>query len=218
MGCAGPRCLVWSLWALNLFISSVYLAISLVTFHNVKHGVKYLVQFENREAFKNSLLAACILGFLVVLFWIIFSFFVLFLRFFSSLPLGYGVMLGSCSHTGFFMLLCGLVLQTHESLASKFRDLKIWSSPDYQTYLATFIFNYILCGSYLIMFLVLIFTSGFFTKKEDRASSYTAKNPAGAPPAPPAASGTASGNTFSNIADNHGFGTNWSNSYRGGNV
>ncbi|EFJ49063.1 hypothetical protein VOLCADRAFT_104502 [Volvox carteri f. nagariensis] len=164
-----------------------------------------------RPAFKNSLLASCILGFLVVLFWIIFSFFVLIGRFFGTLPLGYGVMLGSCAHTGFFSLLAGLVLQTHEVLADNFRKYGIWSSADYQTYLSTYAFNYILCGTYLLLFLVLAFTSGPFTKQEERGSSYTVKTPSAS--TPPAASGTVSG-----VENSHGFGVNWPNSYRGGNV
>ncbi len=35
--------------------------------------------------------------------------------------MGYGMMVGSCTHTGFFMLLAGLVLQTHEDLAERFQ-------------------------------------------------------------------------------------------------
>ena len=42
-------------------------------------------------------------------------------RLFSAMPLGYGLMLGSCSHTGLFMILAGLVLQTHYSLAEAFQ-------------------------------------------------------------------------------------------------
>ncbi|GLI61992.1 hypothetical protein VaNZ11_004562 [Volvox africanus] len=213
MGCFGPRSIVWTLWGINLLLSSVYLAISLVTFHNVQLGVKFLSDFPNRAAFKQSLLASCILGFLIVLFWVIFSFFVLVGRFFAALPLSYGVMLGTCCHTGFFSLLAGLVLQTHDELAAQFRKLGHWSAADYQTYTSTYAFNYILCGSYLLLTLVLIFTAGALTKKEERSNSYIAKTPstAGAPPS------VASG-MVANIENNHGFGANWTNAYRGGNV
>lgn len=47
----------------------------------------------------------------------------------------------------------------------------IWSDADFQTYLATFAFNYILCGTYLLLLLVLIFTSGPFTGKEENSKS-----------------------------------------------
>ncbi|GIL51266.1 hypothetical protein Vafri_7138 [Volvox africanus] len=213
MGCFGPRSIVWTLWGINLLLSIVYLAISLVTFHNIQWGMKFLSDFPNRAAFKHSLLASCILGFLIVLFWIIFSFFVLVGRFFASLPLSYGVMLGTCCHTGFFSLLAGLVLQTHDELGAQFRKLGHWSAADYQTYIATYVFNYILCGSYLLLTLLLAFTSGSLTKKEERSSSYVAKTPS-TPEAPPSA---ASG-TVANIENSHGFGANWPNAYRGGNV
>ncbi|GIL75378.1 hypothetical protein Vretimale_7957 [Volvox reticuliferus] len=213
MGHFGARSIVWVFWFMNLLLSIVYLAISIVTFHNVQWGMKFLKDFPNRAAFKNSLLASCMLSFLIVLFWIIFSFFVLLGRFFAALPLGYGVILGTCCHTGFFSLLAGLVLQTHEDLAAQFKKYGHWSGADYQTYVATYAFNYILCGSYILLTLVLVFTAGAFTKKEERSSSYVAKAPSTAGATPSAASGTAA-----NIDNNHGFGANWPNSYRGGNV
>ncbi|KXZ48844.1 hypothetical protein GPECTOR_25g429 [Gonium pectorale] len=160
----------------------------------------------------------------MVIFWIIFSFVVLIGRFFGSLPFAYGVMLGSCSHTGFFMLLAGLVLQTHENLAEAFQRNRIWSSSDYQTYIATFSFNYILCGTYLIMFLLLLFTKGPMTAEggAERGSSYAVKtsaNPPTAAAAAPASTGTAAAPAPAEAPyDNHGFGTNWPKAYRGGDV
>ncbi|PNH11135.1 hypothetical protein TSOC_002052, partial [Tetrabaena socialis] len=64
----GTRLVVWVFWTINLLVSAVYLGISMVTFHNVQGGVRYLLDFQNRDAYKSSLLAACLLGFLIVLF------------------------------------------------------------------------------------------------------------------------------------------------------
>ncbi|KAG2496959.1 hypothetical protein HYH03_004965 [Edaphochlamys debaryana] len=204
------------------------MAIALTTFYNVQSGVKYLRSFENSSAYKDSLLASCMIGFLVVLFWVVFSFFILLGRFFGSIAMGFGMLLGSCSHTGFFMLLAGLVLQTHENLASSFKDAGIWSSNDYSTYVATFAFNYILTGMYFLMFIVLLFTAKDLTGGEREAAYDAGPKPsksagAGKEMTPPAAaSGMASGPTFASTVDNnHGFGTNWPNhgqSFRGGQV
>ncbi|KAG2428967.1 hypothetical protein HXX76_011211 [Chlamydomonas incerta] len=161
------------------------------------------------------------MGFLMVLFWVIFSFFILIGRLFSALPLGYGLMLGSCSHTGLFMILAGLVLQTHYSLAEAFERAGIWSSGDLQTYTATYVFNYVLAGTYFIMFIVLLLTKGDM-QAEPRGDAYAAKPAPTAPSAMggAATSGTAPAQVQMPSYDNHGFGTNWPNSqsYRGGNV
>ncbi|PNW83020.1 hypothetical protein CHLRE_06g303350v5 [Chlamydomonas reinhardtii] len=212
------KCFVWVLWLVNLLVSAVYLGISLTTFYNVQHGYKFVVNAD--RPYKDSSLGACMMGFLMVLFWVIFSFFILIGRLFSAMPLGYGLMLGSCSHTGLFMILAGLVLQTHYSLAEAFQKSGIWSTADLQTYTATYVFNYVLAGTYLIMFIVLLLTKGDMQAGEARGEAYVAKP---APAVPSAMGGTATSGTAPTQVqmptyDNHGFGTNWPNQYRGGNV
>ncbi|PNH00447.1 hypothetical protein TSOC_013728 [Tetrabaena socialis] len=136
-------------------------------------------------------------------------------RFFSNLPFGYGVMLGCCSHTGFFMLLSGLVLQTHEVMAEAFESNRIWNKKDLQTFQATYVFSYVLCGTYLFMFLILLLTKGTMTEQVERSASYAVKPPPQASAAEaPAPMGIAPG-----VPQDAGYaGGGWGANYRGGNV
>lgn len=193
------------------------------TFNNLVQGFNRVVWDDNGPygAFKGSLLGSCMIGFIIVLYWIVFSFFILLGRFCIYLPMGYGMMVGSCTHTGFFMLLAGLVLQTHEDLAEQFQKARLWSSRDFTTYQATYAFSYILCGTYIIMFFLLIFAKGEMQAPE-RASSYEKKpSKSAASTSPPAAiamgstigNGSATTNGHSNslapIPNNHGFGSSY---------
>lgn len=40
------------------------------------------------------------------------------------------------------------------------QQARLWSSRDFTTYQATYAFSYILCGTYIIMFFLLIFAKG----------------------------------------------------------
>ena len=50
----------------------------------------------------------------------------------------FGIMLGTCVHTGFFMLLAGLVLNSSENVFQRMQQSKQWSSRQYNAYVATF--------------------------------------------------------------------------------
>eukprot|EP00197_Chlamydomonas_leiostraca_P006257 CAMPEP_0202862590 /NCGR_PEP_ID=MMETSP1391-20130828/3576_1 /ASSEMBLY_ACC=CAM_ASM_000867 /TAXON_ID=1034604 /ORGANISM="Chlamydomonas leiostraca, Strain SAG 11-49" /LENGTH=136 /DNA_ID=CAMNT_0049542139 /DNA_START=262 /DNA_END=672 /DNA_ORIENTATION=+ len=121
-------------------------------------------------------MSACMLGFLIVFTFIIYSFIVLVSRFFSDAKLAYGIMLGMAINCAWFQLLAGLVLQTSEPLAKQFRDYGYWSDRMFQTFQATWVWCYMLVGEYIIVFFVFLFGRKFLGRAELAA-------PAGPPPA-----------------------------------
>lgn len=168
-GCGQMKAFVWIFWIVNTFFSSIYSGLSLATFSNIKSGTENFV-FESdtqRNTYRNSLLASCMLGFLIVLFFMIFSFLVLIARTFGDVKLSYGIMLGTALHTAWFLLLAGLVLQNRDPDMQNLQNSNVWSSNDYKTYQATYAFCYILVAMYLIAFFVLFFGRKYIGKTEE---------------------------------------------------
>ncbi|GFR52091.1 hypothetical protein Agub_g14601 [Astrephomene gubernaculifera] len=216
--CSTTRILIWSLWAFTALASVAYMAVSIVTFVNIVKGVKdgYIMEYymdgahvkSRIPAYKNGLLSSCMLGFLMALFWVIFSFFVLLRRVFRNVSMGYGVLLATCSHTGCFMLLAGLMLNSQKRVASDLQNYAFWGASGYHIYVTTFAFNYFLTALYFVNFLVLLGTSNtMMTQKSDRGATYAASPPPAS--VTPTMSPTAALELPSGV---------WGNSYQGGAV
>lgn len=190
-GCSGARVVLWGLWIVNALASIIYLGVSMYTFNNVRTGVSHLSSFPNSDAFKSSMLSATMLGFIVVLFFLVFSFFVLAIGMFRDVSLGYGIMLGACTHTSFFMLLAGLVLQSDESLADAFHKKGIWSLNAYRSYVVTYGFSYLLVGLYALLFFALFFLRSSAGGKAKESKYYIKESLSGTAPSSSAAAATA---------------------------
>ncbi len=74
--------------------------------------------------------------------------------------------MGSTSHTGFLCLLAGMVLQLQRQVAEAAQRARLWSSNDLRAYQATYAFNYIICGTYLIFWVVLLLANGTMTQSK----------------------------------------------------
>ncbi|KAL6760885.1 hypothetical protein V8C86DRAFT_1008754 [Haematococcus lacustris] len=180
MACCSGKTFVWLAWALNTFISGVYLGLAATSYNSVTTGVSKLVGDQAQiTMFRNCLLASCILGFLIVIFWVLLSFLIMLGKLFGGdIKLWYGIVLGAAFHTAWFQLLAGLVLQFSERQMQVLKDVGIWSTRQFQSYQATYVFSYILVASYFVMFWIMLFGRKCLGKAELAAA------PAGAlPPA-----------------------------------
>lgn len=68
-------------------------------------------------------------------------------------------------------------LCTHPAPSPHTQKSGIWSTADLQTYTATYVFNYVLAGTYLIMFIVLLLTKGDMQAGEARGEDCMAALP-----------------------------------------
>ncbi|KAF5840691.1 hypothetical protein DUNSADRAFT_15786 [Dunaliella salina] len=138
------RAFIWFVWVLHVIICIVYAALALYTYHNMDKLLSDVKSDGDRniKPFKHGILAALLLGFLLVILWIIFSFFVLLGRYFSEVSMVYGFMLGWGGGLAMFELLAGLVVQNAEELAKQAKDVGRWSDRDLQGYYASFAFRF----------------------------------------------------------------------------
>lgn len=198
----GPNLLLWVAWGVNAVLSIVYLAVSLNTFYNLQQ-VRFYGNL-NTAQWKDALSASCMMGFLVILFFLIYSFFILLGRMFRDLKLAFGIMLGTCVHTAFFMLLAGLVLHSSENVFQRMEQSKAWSSHKYNAYVATFAFSYALCASHNLLFiLLLVYRQRVYGTKEE---TYKVSTNGLAPGAPTPGAPTSAPSI--QLHSNHGFGAN----------
>eukprot|EP00200_Dunaliella_tertiolecta_P002350 CAMPEP_0202357582 /NCGR_PEP_ID=MMETSP1126-20121109/11552_1 /ASSEMBLY_ACC=CAM_ASM_000457 /TAXON_ID=3047 /ORGANISM="Dunaliella tertiolecta, Strain CCMP1320" /LENGTH=164 /DNA_ID=CAMNT_0048950493 /DNA_START=228 /DNA_END=722 /DNA_ORIENTATION=+ len=128
------------------------------------------------SAFKHGILAALLLGFLLVILWIIFSFFVILGRYFSDVSMVYGFMLGWGAGIAMFQLLAGLVVQNAEELAKQAKDVGRWTDQDLQGYYATFAFSYILIVSFAFTVSILWFGCNYMRKAGSTSSAGARSN------------------------------------------
>lgn len=167
--CHGMKAVVWVFWCFNTFFGVIYSGLALASFSAVRSGTEHFeMDSETQKAtYRNSLLASCMLGFLMVLFFMVYSFLVLIWRQFGDAKLAYGIMLGTAIHTAWFMILAGLVLQNRDGDMELLKNAGWWSDGDYKTYQATYIFSYILSGLYIIAFLILLLGRTYLGKPDE---------------------------------------------------
>lgn len=161
------KALVWVFWSVNTFFSAIYSALALTTFNAIREGTSKLIFADPSygKSFTNSLLGSCMMGFLIVVFFMVYSFLVLISRAFGDVKLAYGVMLGTAIHTSWFMLLAALVLQNRDSdMRTNLVDQGIWSDNDLKVYQATYAFAYILVGMFILAFFILFFGRKYIGK------------------------------------------------------
>uniref|UniRef100_A0A7S0RT08 Uncharacterized protein n=1 Tax=Chlamydomonas leiostraca TaxID=1034604 RepID=A0A7S0RT08_9CHLO len=156
---AKGKVLVWSFWVCHCVLSVVYLGLAITSFSKLVPTTRLLVGEDSSwSSYRNSLLGACFLGFLVVACFLAFSLMVLTgSRFIKDAKLAYGIMLGAAINTAWFQLLAGLVLQTSDPLMAALQQGHIWDPAHYKVYQATFVFSYILCAEYIVAAVVLLF-------------------------------------------------------------
>lgn len=172
--CEGWKAIVWIYWSVNTFIGCIYSGLALASFSAVQSGTENLDTGGGTQTltYRNSLMASCMLGFLIVLFFMIFSFLVLICKHvFSDVKLAYGIMLGCAIHTAWFLLLAGLVLNNRDVDMQTLKDAGIWSSATYTTYQATYVFSYIQSGLYICAFFILFFGRHHIGKVEGPGGS-----------------------------------------------
>mmetsp|Transcript_26517 Transcript_26517/g.78758 ORF Transcript_26517/g.78758 Transcript_26517/m.78758 type:complete len:230 (-) Transcript_26517:458-1147(-) len=160
------KAVVWSLWGLHAAISIVYIAIAIVTAENIDR-VNFLGGV-SADLFKSGLMASVVMGIIVVIIFIAMSPVVMLGRVFGkAMSMAYGVMLGISFQASLFMLLAGLVLHASEDLAGNLQSSNIWSKSDYDTYVATFSFSYILTGTFMILCFTLFFMRNKLSRDQD---------------------------------------------------
>lgn len=151
---AKAKIFVWICWSLNTLASIVYSAVSLATFHHILQATSAIPeQFTDKYALasKYGWLASCMLGFITVVFFCVYSLFVLVRRGMSSeeAGIGYGFMLSASLHTSLLLLLAGLNLNAAEPQVGGWG----WTQTNINVYTASYLLSYILAGSYLFIFI-----------------------------------------------------------------
>lgn len=186
----------WVFWGFHFLISLVYLGLSVTTATNINAIQNYIIGGSSTMVYKSGLMASVVLGFIIVFCFAVFSPIVMVGKHFGSdLRLSYGIMIGACFNSGWFMLLAGLVLNASNDLGADLQAKKLWNANQYNVFQSTFGFSYILCGSFLILTFVLFFSRNAM----ERESAYAADAPAAAaggtaaaswPPSAPGGSAT----------------------------
>ncbi|GAX73695.1 hypothetical protein CEUSTIGMA_g1147.t1 [Chlamydomonas eustigma] len=129
------------------------------------------------QIYTTGLMASVVLGFIINFFFMIFSPFVLVgKRFGADLKLCYGMMLGSCISSAWFMLLAGLVLNSAMSMAQQLHTSdSVWSTMDFSVYVATFSFSYILAGTFVLLSVVLFLSRNSMEPPIEKEVLYVVK-------------------------------------------
>ncbi|GMH33048.1 hypothetical protein BSKO_00882 [Bryopsis sp. KO-2023] len=167
------RGVVWTLWGANAALSLVYCIIAAVSYSNVNKLYKKLGSQENKELnhSKISMMgiqSAYVLGIIIITAYTSYSFLILMRRWFAQSRLAglkHGIIVTSSVCTSMFMLLSALTLHSHETqIHGGLNDEHI------NTYQASFLFAYVLTGTYMVIFVALIFSESAFTSEGSAAA------------------------------------------------
>lgn len=176
------KAVCWVFWGFHFLISLVYLGLAVTTATNINSIQNAITGGSNIMVYKSGLMASVVLGFIIVFCYAVFSPIVLVGKHFGSdMSLSYGIMLGACFNSAWFMLLAGLVLNAAVDLGNDLVAKKWWTANQFNIFQATYAFSYILCGS----FLTLTFIQYFCRNAMEREGAYNANA------APAAGGGTA---------------------------
>ncbi|KAK9818331.1 hypothetical protein WJX72_010719 [[Myrmecia] bisecta] len=158
-----PRFFIWTFWSLHEVASALFAITAIISFRNLQviysslpFGEKYVL---------NGVMASAFLGFLLVILYGVLSGMLLFKNSVAHSRMHgfwFGVLVSMSFQMSLFLLLVGCVMNSFDKSVKAWQDANVWQSGKVANYYTAFVLAYILAGTHMLsFFLLLIFRQAF---------------------------------------------------------